>query len=67
MELFMLSQEAVKEFQNIYQQKFGQNISLIEAQAKGLALLRLYRAVLKPSTNKGSIDESTGNTSTITQ
>lgn len=43
----MLSKEAIKEFQTIYRKTFGQDISLIEAESKGLALLRLYKAVLK--------------------
>jgi len=57
----MLSQEAIKSFQTIYRQTYGQNISLAEAEAKGLALLRLYRAVLKPSdleeNHNGSLGE----------
>jgi len=43
----MLSKEAIKEFQTIYRQTYGQDISLKEAESKGLALLRLYKAVLK--------------------
>jgi len=43
----MLSKQAIEEFQTIYIKTYGQDISLKEAESKGLALLRLYKAVLK--------------------
>jgi len=45
----MLSEEAIKEFQMLYKAQYGQDISMEEATAKGESLLRLYKAVYKPS------------------
>jgi hypothetical protein len=48
----MISKEAIEEFQTIYRKTFGQDISLIEAESKALALLRLYKAVLKTTDSR---------------
>jgi len=48
----MLSKQAIEEFQALYNKIFGQAISLLEAESKGLALLRLYKAVLKTTDSK---------------
>jgi hypothetical protein len=54
----MLSKSAIQEFQAIYNRKFGKNISFAEAESKGMALLRLYKAVCKTHDN---IPTSNGN------
>jgi hypothetical protein len=43
----MLSEEAIKEFQELYEKLFGERISKEEALKKSISLLRLYKAVLK--------------------
>jgi len=47
----MLSQQAIKEFKDIYHKQFGKELSDQEALRKGTALLRLFKAVLKPNTS----------------
>jgi len=43
----MLSKEAIKEFQSIYAQTFGEELSLEEATEHAMRLIRLYRVVFK--------------------
>ena len=45
-----LSEEQVKQFQVLYQKRFGVSLSKQEATEKGLELLTLMRAVYKPIT-----------------
>jgi hypothetical protein len=47
----MLSSKAIEEFRNIHRQVFGQDISFVEADSHATALIRLYKAVLKPEFN----------------
>lgn len=63
----MLSLKAIEEFQQIYFTEYGEALAFEEAATRAESLLRLYKAVLKPSVNKGVIHESTGNSSTIAQ
>jgi len=51
----MLSKKAIEEFQTIYRKVYGQDITMSEAEAKGMALLRLYKAVLKPTDLKDNM------------
>lgn len=43
----MLSEEAIKEFQVLYEAEYGKKISKEEASDVAIRLLRLYKAVLK--------------------
>ncbi len=45
----MLSDKAIKEFQEIYFKKSGKQLSVEEATKKALNLIRLYKAILCPS------------------
>lgn len=44
----MLSQQAVKEFQDIYQNEYGAALLPDQAALLGQNLLHLYKAMLKP-------------------
>lgn len=44
----MLSPQAVKEFQDIFERTYGRKITTAEAIRRATNLLRLYRAVLCP-------------------
>ncbi len=44
----MLSDSQITKFQNLYQQKFGLQISKEEALEKGLKLVRLFELIYKP-------------------
>lgn len=44
----MLSEQAVLEYQSLYKQTFGTEISYESAQAQGERLVALVRAILKP-------------------
>ena len=44
----MLSEEQIKQFQAIYKQRFGQDISAKEARESGEALLELLKLIYKP-------------------
>ena len=48
----MLSKSAIEEFQKIYLQQFGQEISPIEAKTKAEALIRFYKIIFKPEFNQ---------------
>lgn len=48
----MLSDEAIKQYQEIYKKKFGQEISEKEAREQGENLIRLIRVVYKPIPKK---------------
>jgi len=61
----MISQKAIKEFQEIYFTEYGEMLSFDEAAATAESLIRLYKSVLKPSVHKGPYDESNDHTSTI--
>jgi len=63
----MLSEQAIKEFQDIYFSEYGEVLAFDVAASKAESLLRLYKSVLKPSTYKGTRNESENNTSSITQ
>ncbi len=43
-----INQEAIAEFQELYERRFGKKISNEEAQEKGLKLITLIKAVVKP-------------------
>ena len=62
----MLNEQAIKEFQDIYFSEYGEAISFDEASAKAESLLRLYRAVFKPS-KTGNHNGSKANTSSTAQ
>jgi len=42
-----LPQEAIKEFQDIWQQEYGETITTEEAQFEGLNLLQLFKVITK--------------------
>ncbi len=44
----MLSDEQITKFQNLYQQKFGVQLSKEEALAKAIPLVRLFELIYKP-------------------
>ena len=48
----MLNDEAVKEYQEIYEKEYDKKISFEEARKQGEQLVRLYRAVCKPEDNQ---------------
>jgi hypothetical protein len=43
-----LSNRAVTEYQQIYKQEFGEEISSEEAKEQGIRLLRLFNIIYKP-------------------
>lgn len=43
-----ISNEAVLEYQKIYKQEFGEEISFEEALEQGMKLLRLFDIIYKP-------------------
>jgi hypothetical protein len=59
----MLSEEAIKEFQQIYKSKSGIEIPHQKAAEKAYNLIRLYKAVLKPKNDEESPDLATHKTS----
>jgi len=59
----MLSEQAIKEFQEIYFKEYGEALAFEEAAAKAENFLRFFKAVVKPST-KGSHND---HPSTVTQ
>ena len=62
----MLSQVAIKEFQEIYFKEYGEVLANEEAAAIAENFLRFFKAIVKPST-KGSHNESTSYTTTTAQ
>ena len=44
----MLTEDAIKEFQVLYEAEFGKKLSAEEALETAMRLMRLYKAVLKP-------------------
>lgn len=54
-----LSDQAVKEFKEIYKDKFGVELSDEEAMTKGEDFLRFMKLILSPMPKK---NEDTGNT-----
>lgn len=44
----MLSKQAVMDYQKIYKQTFGEEISYEEAERQGIRLLRLFKVIYKP-------------------
>lgn len=44
----MLSREATTEYQKIYKEKFGKDISPAEAEIQGTRLLKLIKLVYEP-------------------
>jgi len=63
-EKFMLSKQAIEEFQTIYRKTFGQDIDLLDAERKGIALIRLYKIVLKTKNSPQSTPRSNQNGTT---
>jgi len=60
----MLPQDAINEFKDLYRKQYGVVLSDTEAARRANNLMRLYRAVLKPSTSvleQASDDHATGN------
>lgn len=45
-----LSNEHITQFQELYKEQFGENISKEEAQEQGIKLLRLVQLTYKPMT-----------------
>ena len=43
--LFMLSDEAIKEFQKIWKEEFGEEISDTEASIRGVELIELFQLI----------------------
>ncbi len=48
----MISQEALKEYKEIYKKEFGKDISDAEALEQATRLLRLIEIIYKPMTKK---------------
>lgn len=46
----MLSDKRVSQFQKLYSERFGKEISFEEAREKGVALVRFLKIILKPMT-----------------
>ena len=46
----MLSQEQIKQFQTLYKNRFGKEISREEAYEQGAKLIRLIELIYKPMT-----------------
>lgn len=46
--VILLPTEAIVEYQALYKQEYGQDISYEEAQRQGLKLLNLYDAIYRP-------------------
>ena len=63
----MLSEQAIKEFQGIYFKEYGKALAFDEAAARAESFLRFFRAIVKPSTNKGVCHGSKDHPSTITR
>ncbi len=63
----MLSEQAIKEFQEIYFKEYGETLTFDEAAARAESFLRFFKAIVKPSINKGVCHGSKDLTSTITQ
>ena len=63
----MLSEQAIKEFQDIYFSEYGAMLAFDDAASKAESLLRLYKAILKPSTHKGVRNGAKDHTSSIAQ
>ncbi len=59
----MLSEQAVKEFQEIYFNEYGEALAFEEAAARAEGFLRFFKAIVKPSM-KGSHNGSTDHSST---
>lgn len=55
----MLSEQAIKEFQTLCHQVWGEDISFLEAERRAIALLKLYKIVLKPETKQQKKEEKT--------
>jgi hypothetical protein len=47
-----LTNEQIEKFQQLYKQRFGEDISYEEAADRGLKLVRLVRLVYKPITKE---------------
>lgn len=47
-----LSEEDITEYQEIYKEQFGEEVSREEAYKQGINLLRLLEVVYKPSTKE---------------
>lgn len=57
----MLSEQKIKEFQEIYLKTYGEKLSFFEAAKQASQLLRFYKAVLKiPLVNKRLKEASHG-------
>ena len=55
----MLSKQAIEEFQKLYQETFGTELSFAEATEQASQLLKFYKIVLEtPLSNKASKDLS---------
>jgi len=60
----MLPQDAINEFKDLYRKQYGVALSDTEATRRANNLMRLYRAVLKPSPSvleQASDDHATRN------
>ena len=51
----MISKQAVEEFKIIYRDQYGKELSDTEATRMANDLIRMYKAVLRPSKNKISL------------
>jgi len=43
----MLSKQAIEEYQKIFKEEFGQDITVVEAEEQGTRLLRFFEILLK--------------------
>ena len=50
----MLSNQAIQEFQDLCEKRYGEKLSFEEAQSQAERLIRFYKVIFKPSVNKGS-------------
>lgn len=43
-----ISNDAIKEFQQLYKKEFGQEITIVEARKQGERLLQLFKIIYRP-------------------
>jgi|CXWL01.1.fsa_nt_gi hypothetical protein len=63
----MLSEQAIKKFQEIYFKEYGEALDFNEAAARAESFLRFFKTIVKPSTQKGACHASKDHSSTTAQ
>ena len=63
----MLSEQAIKEFQEIYFKEYGEKLAFEEAASRAESFLRFFKAIVKPSNHKGECHGSKDHPSTTAQ